>query len=131
MVANICKVVPLASFFHCQVLHRTIITNKKLHLFNLRNDDLCDTCQTVDTISHLLYECQNTENVWRELLPWLSQRFNSTIYLDKASSLLGNPKNEPIVNGCVPCEGVLQVLVACYEGFNSLIEGKLLSILFS
>ena len=40
--------------------------NKKLHQFNLRIDNQCDTRKTTETISHLLYDSQNAINIWQE-----------------------------------------------------------------
>ena len=85
-------------FFHYQVLHRTVMTNKKLNQFRLRPNDQCDVCKVTDTISHLLYYCENASNLWRLLFAWLSRNLNSTIQTDIVSTLLGNPANEPIVN---------------------------------
>ena len=96
--ANNYKLHARTRFFHYQVLHRTVMTNKKLQQFNLRQNDLCDTCNVTDTISHLLYHCQNATQIWHELFLWLNRTLNSTIYTDITSSLLGNPSNEPIVN---------------------------------
>ena len=85
-------------FFHYQVLHRTVMTNKKLNQFNLRPNDQCDVCNLTDTISHLLYHCQNAPELWHQLFTLLTRNLNSTIYTDLLSTLLGNPDNEPIVN---------------------------------
>ena len=74
------------------------MTNKKLNQFNLRQNDLCDICNVTDTISHLLYHCQNVSQIWQQLFSWLGRNLNSIIYTDEGSALLGNPVNEPIVN---------------------------------
>ena len=96
-----CKLDPRTRFFNYQVLHRSLMTKKKLHQFNLRYDDQCDTYGATETISHLLYDCQNATNIWHELGNWLSQNLTSTIHLDKTSVLLGNTRNEYIVNALI------------------------------
>ena len=88
-------------FFQYQVLHRTLITNRKLHLFNLRGNEQCDTCLKVETITHLLYECQNANAIWHDLGRWISQCFTSVIHLDKISVLIGNSGNEYIINSLI------------------------------
>ena len=98
MTANKYKLNARTHFFHYQVLHRAVMTNEKLNQFNLRQNDLCDTCNVIDTISHLLYHCQNATQIWHQLFLWLNRTLNSTIYTDLISTLLGNPANEPIVN---------------------------------
>ena len=96
-----CKLDPRTRFFNYQVLHRSLMNNTKLHQFNLRNDDQCDTCGATETIPHLLYDCQNATNIWHELGNWLSKYLSSTIHLDKISVLLGNTRNEYIVNALI------------------------------
>ena len=85
-------------FFHYQVLHRTVMTNKKFYQFNLRPNDQCDVCKVTDTISHLLYHCHNAIELWHQLFTWLGRNLNSTFYTDLPSTLLGNPENETSVN---------------------------------
>ena len=97
-IANKYKLNARTRFFHYQVLHRTVMTNRKLNQFNLRQNDLCDICNVTDTISHLLYHCQNAMQIWLQLFHWLNRTLNSTIYTDLLSTLVGNPANEPIVN---------------------------------
>ena len=77
------------------------MTNKKLHQFNLRNDDKCDECGAIEGISHLLYECQTVHQVWISLENWLLRNITSTLYFDKKSIVLGNTLNEPIVNALI------------------------------
>ena len=67
-------------FFHYQVLHRTVMTNRKLHQFNLRPNDQCDICNVTDTISHLLYYCQNAIEIWHQLFIWLARKLMSLEY---------------------------------------------------
>ena len=50
-----CKLNARASYF--QILHRTLITNRKLFKFSIKNNDQCERCGQPDTIRHLLYEC--------------------------------------------------------------------------
>ena len=85
-------------FFHFQTMHRTVMTNKKLYQFNMRDNALCDVCQEQETISHLLYECPNIRILWQELQEWLGINLTSTLHFDKTSVLLGNQNNEHITN---------------------------------
>ena len=85
-------------YFQIQILHRTLVTNRRLKLFNIREDETCDNCDEVETISHLLYECHVARNLWREVQSWLSIISPNTFDLDKKSVLLGNTKNEIIIN---------------------------------
>ena len=85
-------------YFQFQILHRTLVTNRKLKMFNIRDDEICDNCHEVETISHLLFECHVARNIWREIQIWLSRISPNTFFLDKKSVLLGNTRNEIIIN---------------------------------
>ena len=51
-MADKCKLNIRSKFFQYQVLHRTIITNRKLLQFNMRNDENWDNCGETETITH-------------------------------------------------------------------------------
>ena len=84
--------------FHFQTLHCTIMTNKKLHQFNLRNNELIDECQVLEDISHLLYDCPLSFALWEELLNWLSLVKNKAKNLDRKSIILGSKDNDILIN---------------------------------
>ena len=93
-----CKLNPNTIFFQFQILHRTIMTNKKLHQFNLRENELCDECHSIEDISHLFFDCPTITILWNSIKNWLNNNTNQTNYFDKKSILLGNRNNEPIIN---------------------------------
>ena len=85
-------------YFQVQILHRTLVTNKKLKLFKIKDSDVCDNCAEIENISHLLYDCEMTNTLWNNMCNWLRRITPNTIYMDKKSILLGNPKNEIVIN---------------------------------
>ena len=87
-----------SKYFQYQVLHRTIMTNRKLLQFNLRDNENCDFCGNIETISHLLYECNHIRNIWDQLISWLRRIKTDELYTDETSLLLGNNKNTLLVN---------------------------------
>ena len=93
-----CKLNPNTIFFQFQILHRTIMTNKKLQQFNLRDNELCDECHSIEDISHLFFDCPTITRLWNSVKNWLNNNTNQTNYFDKKSILLGNRNNEPIIN---------------------------------
>ena len=56
-VTTNCKMNARSKNFQFQILHRSLVTNKNLHQFNIRDNELCDNCNSIVTISHLLYDC--------------------------------------------------------------------------
>ena len=57
-ISNTCKLNARSMYFQFQILHRTLITNKKLYQFNIKENDHCEHCDEIDTIVHSLYECR-------------------------------------------------------------------------
>ena len=121
-LAKLCKLEPRTIYFQFQVLHRTIMSNKKLQQFNLRNNDNCDNCGAREDISHLLYDCPVTYQIWISLENWLLRNITSTLYFDKNSIILGNTKNEPIVNALI--------LITKHEIYKSKWKGTRVNMIF-
>ena len=66
-------------YFQVQILHRTLVTNKKLKLFQIKDSDICDNCEEIETISHLLYDCEMTSILWNNMCNWLRRTTPNTI----------------------------------------------------
>ena len=97
-LAKLCKMNARIIFFQFQINHRTLITNRKLFQFGIRDNDHCDVCATTETISHLLYECPNVRELWTELQLWLERSLNTNIFVSSTDILLGNSRNDPVTN---------------------------------
>ena len=87
-----------SKYFQFQILQRSLVTSKKLHQFNIRDNELCDNCNSIETISHLLNDCTGIKKLWVELETWLNSIMTKPVIADKTSILLGNPDNELIIN---------------------------------
>ena len=93
-----CRVDMKTCYLQFQILHRSIITNKKLKQVNLRDNDLCDLCNNQEDIAHVQYDCQESTNTLIGLERCLSGKITTELHFDKISILLGHVKNEPIIN---------------------------------
>ena len=69
-------------FFNYQISHRTLLTNKKLHQFILIDSEKCDTCEEVETISHLLVDCPGNKELWDDMIQWIYIKLNENNLLD-------------------------------------------------
>ena len=116
-----CKLNARINYFQYQILHRSLVTNRKLHMFGIRDNENCDTCNTPETISHLIYECPLSNNIWNMVETWLTNTMNTRIYFDKEAILLGNPMNE-IVTNCI-------ILIVKHEIYKRKWNGNLLSLI--
>ena len=81
-----------------QFLHRTLITNRKLNQFGIKDSEKCDNCDQVETIAHLLYECNIAQRIWHDIEQWSVRISPNPVYTDKKSVLLGNKNNEVTIN---------------------------------
>ena len=50
-----------------KILHHTVINNKKLYKFKLKESPKCPFCQTDQTICHMFYECKEAKGLWEKL----------------------------------------------------------------
>ena len=100
MLPKICKLNARITYFQYQINHRSLVTNKKLQQFGIRDNNLCDRCGEIETISHLLFECHFAQDIWTEVYMWLNNTINSELYMDKMSILLGDTRNE-IITTCI------------------------------
>ena len=93
-----CKMNARSSYLQFQILHRTLVKNRKLLQFGIKDTEKCDRCDEVETISHLLYECPYAQKIWSDTKIWLSKEYAQTFHIDKKSVLIGNIQNETIIN---------------------------------
>ena len=97
-LAKNCKLYASTIFFQYQMLHRTIMTDRKLCQFNLRPNELCDDCQVPEDISHLFFNCPEANIVWTRVQTWLIDNTNMNINFNKKAILLGDKNNETVIN---------------------------------
>ena len=69
-----CRLNARIKYFQYQINHRSLITNKKLFQFELIDHEECDKCNEVETIQHLLVECDTLTNLWDNVHRWLRER---------------------------------------------------------
>ena len=93
-----CKMNARAKYFQFQVLNGSLITNRKLFQFSIRNNDLCEYCGLLEDVTHLLLKCDRIKHIWIELERWLNTLRTNRVNMDDTSILLGNPQNELIIN---------------------------------
>jgi hypothetical protein len=59
-----------------QILNLTVWTNNKAYKSKMRLDPNCDRCGKMETMEHLLCECENySEPLWNKLADMLTQQF--------------------------------------------------------
>ena len=70
--------------FQYRVLHSTLVTNDKLSMWGIINDESCSFCHNApETIIHLLIECETSTNsgaMWQDIF-MISQVWGSTCHM--------------------------------------------------
>ena len=89
-----CKVDIPMKYQNYQILHRSLITNRKLYIFRLIDSEQCDKCNKVETIANLLNDCPCIPKIEIELVRWIINNLNEKYVQDKKSTLLGNPETK-------------------------------------
>ncbi len=103
--------------FQFRLLHRTIVTNKKLTQMKLSNNDKCTFCNNeTETIEHLLFECQCCKIIWNRLVQWIKQTTHIELEVTLLNILFGIPLNDrfPLKQAINTCLTIArQYIYAC------------------
>ena len=76
--------------FQYRVLHSTLVTNDKLSMWGIINDESCSFCHNApETIIHLLIECETSKKLWSEVTGYLYDISGMRINMSYVDVLLG------------------------------------------
>ena len=86
------KITPDAQLriFQYKILHRTLPSNKLLHIYHIRSDPWCDKCiNTIETLEHLFHVCPVILRLWYDVADWLFPELDLYQYVNTEHILLG------------------------------------------
>ena len=84
------KISPNVIYFQYQTITRSLITNRKLFQFKIRENDLCSYCSdSPETIEHLLYRCPMVMSLWSKIQKWCQDNNYNNVNLEENFILLG------------------------------------------
>jgi hypothetical protein len=82
--------------FQYKITHRiiacTIASKHNLKMCKIKMNDLCDPCTELDTIKHLLVECEHTYKFWQQIFKWLANNMKVWFQIDTDKILFGITK---------------------------------------
>jgi hypothetical protein len=83
-----------------KITHRIMACNKNLHIWKIRNNNVCDYCEEIDTLEHYLFECHNTYTFWKQVFNWWAASMQVWFQVELYEIIFGIPNefNETIVN---------------------------------
>jgi len=71
-----------------KILHRILPCKKFLQERKLIEDAICETCQKVETLEHMLFECQRIKQLWNETADWYEALEQFTIPININTCIL-------------------------------------------
>ena len=81
--------------FQYQVVKRSLVTNKSLYLWKIKESDCCQFCKRhVETIEHLFFECNVVKHFWSDVSRWLPPELKFGVFVSRKNVLLGDTRYE-------------------------------------
>ena len=85
-------------YIQFKLLHRRIVTNKKLCDMGIKENSMCTYClEEVETIEHAFLHCNAVTKLWKEVEAWLRLHVDVHISLNNVDKILGTPKGDNLV----------------------------------
>ena len=84
---------PYLQSFQYKVLNRILNCRQKLCLWKLIENEICVYCQSIDTIEHHLYYCNESKKFWIAINSWLSNTLEIDYKFTICEVLFGLPNN--------------------------------------
>ena len=87
---NQTKYIETTIYIQYQTIARSLITNRKLFQFKIRENDLYSYCSnSSETIEHLLYRCPMVMSLWSKIQKWCQDNNDNQVNLEENVILLG------------------------------------------
>ena len=83
-------------YFDFQLLHTSLRIN--LHLFRISDSELCGKYNKIETITHLLYDCDQPKESMGKNHMWIHKYKKEKFKLNETSILLGDSSFSTITN---------------------------------
>ena len=78
--------VPKYRSFQYRTMHRALVTNIHLNMWNMTTTNMCQLCNTQkETTIHMLFECEKVYPLWLQLKAYILDTYQCNISLNKSS----------------------------------------------
>ena len=74
-----------------QIINRYFPCGEMLHIWKIKPNNLCDTCQKFDTLQHYFVDCPKVKLFWNCLKTWFKYNFDFVINFGPLDILFGIP----------------------------------------
>ena len=86
--------------FQFKITHRILACKYNLHIWKIKDNNKCETCQEIDTIEHFLVQCHEVYFLWQQIFNWWASSMETRFQIDTYEIIFGvpNERDEPLVN---------------------------------
>jgi len=116
---------PKDRFFKYRLLHGDVFCNTRMFRFKMVDSPNCKFCSSLETIKHLIWDCERSARVWRYINE-LTKNYLNTEYINYNTIVLGNENPLPAME--VIIVWVLRLIMAIEREQLILNEAILLNI---
>ena len=91
-------------WFNYRIIHRTLGTNKRLHMSKVKNSPLCSICaQEPETIKHIFFYCTSVLRLWEKLSDWIFEKSGKRMEFNVQTVIFGfSEKDNMVLNLIIP-----------------------------
>ena len=77
------------SMFQYKIIHNILPYGNRLYMMKISNSPLCNYCNLLETLPHMLVECKNVHNFWVKAISWWNSRSGNSYTIDVLCILFG------------------------------------------
>jgi hypothetical protein len=88
------------SNFQFKITHRLLACNYNLKIWKIRDNNYCDKCKQIDTMEHMLINCEESKLFWKQIFNWWAANMKIWFEVGTYEIVFGIPNDlsEHIVN---------------------------------
>ena len=85
---NVTKETKLSMFQH-KIIHNILPYGNRLYMMKILNSPLCNYCNLLETLPHMLVECNTVHDFWVKAISWWNSQSGNSYTVDALSILYG------------------------------------------
>ena len=75
--------------FQYKIIHNILPYGNRLYMMEILNSLLCNYCNLLETLPHMLVECNTVHNFWVKAISWWNSQSGNSYTVDVLSILYG------------------------------------------
>ena len=77
------------SMFKYKIIHNILPYGNRLYMMKISNSPLCNYCNLLETLPHMLAECKNVHDFWVKAISWWNSQSGNSYTRDVLCILFG------------------------------------------